>query len=189
MAFECQQVRRVEGGLVANLYQKIENTRNNVFIVRYQAMGKMLPGWYLVHADLRETNQVNAKIMGEYHCHFLTAYATDATLFMRRECIYWPELRNKLKDDSLGRYICVSPAKAQECVQRFQHTIWFGDQISLAENRMAGPFNLTSKERKGKTITQCVPEKAWKEFEEISPLRGVNLSTLNKQKAAARSNA
>jgi hypothetical protein len=188
-ASERQRVKRVEGGLLADLYRKIESSQDKVFIIKYQATGTTLPGWYVVQADLDETDPVNAKILGEYHCRFLTAHATDASLLTQRECRYWPELRETRRDGSLGRYVCVAPAKANGYVQRVPHTIWFGDQISLAENRMAGPFNLTSKERKGRTIRHCIPDEAWKEFEEVAPLRGVDSSTLNELKAAARSNA
>ena len=94
-----------------------------------------MSGWCVVQVDLDETDPVNAKILGEYHCRFLTAHTTNATLFTRRECRYWPELREVRKDGSLGRYICVSPSKAIDFVNRIPHTKWLGDIIKLAENR------------------------------------------------------
>ena len=83
----------------------------------------------------------------------------------------------------------MSPTKANDFVQRVPHTIWFGDKISMAEKRMAGPFDLTSKVRKGRKTPYYVPAESWEEFEEVAPLRGVDSSTLNNRKAASRSNA
>ena len=188
-ASERQRVKRVEGGLLADLYTKIDDSKDKVFIVRRQATGAALPGWGVVQVDLEETYPVNAKILREYHCCFLTAHATDAALLTRRECRYRPELREVRRDGSLGRYICVSPPKAIEFLNRIPHTKWLGDKISLAENRLAGPFNLTGSQRKGKFVTHTVPAEAWKEFEEVAPMRGVNTSTLNLKAAAARSTA
>lgn len=38
----------------------------------------------------------------------------------------------------------MSPGKTQAYLNRFDNTIWFGDQVCIAEDRLAEPFDFVS---------------------------------------------
>ena len=72
----------------------------------------------------------------------------------------------------------MSPAKAQGCIDKHPTLFRFSDTISIAENRLAGPFNYVTLVENNKAIGHRIPKEAWNEMGENATLRGVDVLSM-----------
>ena len=73
---------------------------------------------------------------------------------------YWPGVRELHNDGAGGVQYSASLGKLKGYINKNPALFRFGNTISIAENRLAGPFNGVSQVENNRKILHCIPEEA-----------------------------
>ena len=137
--------------------------------------------WHVVQVDLEETNNRQAKTIGEYHVKYYVRNVTDSKKNLVRHCRFWPLLREiKQPSGEFGDIIVLRPNKVEETLARRPHTRgWCQGVVNLAEDGIVGPFNFSV----NKTAQPCcISPDTWKALEdsEEATSGSVDIDDLNR---------
>jgi hypothetical protein len=130
--------------------------------------------------DSDETNNRQAKRVGEYHVKYYVRNAIDSRKRLVRNCRYWPLIREiKQPSGEFGDIIVLRPNKVAELLAKRPHTRgWYQGTVNVAENGIIGPFNFSIDQTK----QHCISEEIWKAFEDTDEGKAgsIDVSDLNR---------
>jgi hypothetical protein len=137
--------------------------------------------WHLVQVDTEETNNRQAKRVGEYHVKYYVRNAMDSRKRLVRNCRYWPFIREiKQPSGEFGDIIVLRPNKVEETLAKKPYTRgWYQDTVNLAEKGIIGPFNFS---QNSKNESDCIHPDIWRELEESEEVKSgsVDIDDLNR---------
>ena len=80
------------------------------------------------------------------------------------------------QDGTLGNMWPGRPLRVDEFLEKLQGYVWYQDDISLAEHRLAGTFQFVTKGRNKLKYLNMIDDKQWKELEKEGRKKGINTS-------------
>jgi hypothetical protein len=164
------------------LWKDIQDSANKLFIIqRPDERNRQAPAsWHLVQVDSEETNNRQAKRIGEYHVRYYVRNALDSRKRLVRNCRYWPLIREiKQPSGEFGDIIMLRPNKVDEVLAKRQYTRgWYQGKVNLAEQAIIGPFNFSIDQNEQNRIH---PD-TWQELEECEEVKtgNVDIRDLNR---------
>jgi hypothetical protein len=148
------------------LHKAIQESRDKVFIIRYQAKGEPFPKWYVVQillTDERHPQIDSSKRQikkGTYDVWFQVRHREDSKKLSRAECKYWPEVREFDEERSwFGSVIWVHPRKVNAYVRNHDDKHGYHLPINLLDDAIVGPFDFVT--RHADKQRRYVPDTAW----------------------------
>ena len=75
---------------------------------------------------------------------------------------FFSDIREIQKDDTLGKMWQVIPLWVNDFLRKIQGYVWYQDDISLAEHRLAGPFKFGTTGRKKLKYPNMIVDKQCK---------------------------
>jgi hypothetical protein len=161
--------------LKKELCDKIKKSRDKLFIVAYPREGFKLKSWYVVQIAEEDNDWNVSEKSGYYHARFLIRCLTDSKKMHAAQCRYWPEIHEIKRDrETMGAIVPSSPSRAADLLaKRPDWYMWYQDSIPLLEWMVAGPFDFQDSCR--------IPEKAWKELEEVAKEKEIYIGNLRRQ--------
>jgi hypothetical protein len=164
------------------LWKDIQDSANKLFIIqRPDERNRQAPAsWHLVQVDSEETNNRQAKRIGEYHVRYYVRNALDSRKRLVRNCRYWPLIREiKQPSGEFGDIIMLRPNKVDEVLAKRQYTRgWYQGKVNLAEQAIIGPFNFSIDQNEQNRIHPDI----WQELEECEEVKtgNVDIRDLNR---------
>ncbi len=165
-----------------DLWNDIQKSADKMFLIqRPNETNKHGPAsWHVVQVDSDETNNRQAKRVGEYHVKYYVRNAIDSRKRLVRNCRYWPLIREiKQPSGEFGDIIVLRPNKVAELLAKRPYTRgWYQGIVNLAENGIIGPFNFSIDQ----TEQHRISEEIWKAFEDTDEVKAgsVDISDLNR---------
>ena len=166
-----RRARRADRDALRSLYSAIEASRDRLFFARYTLPGATLPSWFLVAADLENTDPERATRLGEYECRWYIGHPDDRAEPQESQR-YWPELRKVLQGGRLSKAMLTRPDRVRGFLAKNPAWAWCAGTIDLAENRLVGPFNFRLD---GKAPRCSIPANRWAELAAVGANRGVRV--------------
>ena len=80
------------------------------------------------------------------------------------------------QDVTLVNVFPVQPLRVNGFLQRYQKYVWYQYNISLAYNRLVGPFQSGTTVRNNLKDPNMIENKQWKELEKEGKNKGINTS-------------
>jgi hypothetical protein len=99
------------------LWKDTQDSADKIFIIqRPHETNKHAPAsWHLVQVDPEETNNRQAKNIGEYHVKYYVRNVIDSKKRLVRNCRYWPLIREiKQPSGEFGDIVVLQPNKVEE---------------------------------------------------------------------------
>ena len=137
--------RRIRGGNQREFIQiksYIEGSKDKHFFIKHRSAGSTQIKWYLLQVDMVQSYPVNIRDYGVYRCWWYIRHLEDFTKRPIIKCCFWPEIREMHQDGTLGRMQPVIPLQVNDLFKERQGCVWYQDDISLAEDRLVGPFQI-----------------------------------------------
>jgi hypothetical protein len=110
-------------------------------------------------------------------------------------CRWWPEIRELIIDPTgsrAGRHLPTQPHKVTKLLATDDSTMWFHDDIPLAELRLVGPFNFTEvrifrgpRNHVSKESFR-IDDVYWNELERVGPSHDVDTSNIRQSPGIPR---
>jgi hypothetical protein len=145
------------------LWTEINASVDKLMIVKRKSKPTEREGWHLVQVDLDETNERQARKMGEYHVKYYVRHYADSKKRLVRNCKFWPLIRELKPDGSFGDILVIRPNKVEETLAKKVYTRgWYQEPVNIAENGLAGPFNFSTIDEE----THRISETVWKTVED-----------------------
>jgi hypothetical protein len=165
------------------LWKDTQDSADKLFIIqRPHETNKHAPAsWHLVQVDPEETNNRQAKNIGEYHVKYYVQNVIDSKKRLVRNCRYWPLIREiKQPSGKFGDIVVLRPNKVEETLARKPYTRgWYQGTVNIAEQGIIGPFNFSIDQTEGQ---HRVSQDIWKALERSKEVKSgsVNISDLNR---------
>jgi hypothetical protein len=161
------------------MWKDIQESIDKLYIIRRKDNSRRPAEWHLVQVDLDETNERQARKIGEYRVKYYIRNYTDAKKRLGRNCRHWPLIREIKLDRNFSNIVVIQPNKVEETLSKRPYTHgWYQDTMNLAENGLIGPLNFSSIQGE----TYRVHDKVWRTFEELEEVKSgeVNINDLNR---------
>jgi hypothetical protein len=161
--------------LKKELCDKIKKSSDKLFVVAYPREGFKLKSWHIVQIAEEDNDWNVSEKSGYYHARFLIGCLTDSKKMHIAQCRHWPEIHEIKRDrETMGAIVPSSPSRAADLLaKRPDWYMWYQDSIPLLEWMVAGPFDFQDSCR--------IPEKAWKELEEVAKEKEIYIGNLRRQ--------
>jgi hypothetical protein len=161
------------------LWNDVRSSVDKLFIIKRRTETNKRDDWHLVQLDLDETNNRQARTVGEYHVRYYVRHFGDAKKRLVRNCRFWPLIRELKPDGSFGDIIVLRPNKVEETLKKKPYTRgWYQDTMNLAEEGLVGPFNFSTLQRE----TYRIDHDIWKALEQCSDVTEGNVDISDTQR-------
>ena len=118
--------------------------------------------WYLVQVYMDHSDPVSMSNYGVYCFLWYIIQYESCNKYPTMKCRFWPEIRTKNQDGTLGNMLPVRPSKVHNLLQNNQTYMWYQDYISLCDHRLIGPFQFGATGRSKLKYPNMINEKQWK---------------------------
>ena len=99
-----------------------------------------------------------------YRCRWYIIKFEECNKYPTMKFRFWHEIITKNQGSTLGNIFPVRPSTVKNILQKNQTHVWNQDDISLASNRLVGPFQLGTTGKKKLKHLNIINEKQWKEL-------------------------
>jgi hypothetical protein len=151
------------------LYNRIERSRDKLFIIKHTPTGQVSPTWYVVQVDLDETDPIAAKDWGVYRARWYIRHHRDSKKNLHCNCRFWPEIHELNSDNSFGPVYPVGPEKAEAFVVKHSNRYgWYQLDVNIAEAGLVGPFDFDKEYH--------IPNAAWDQLRIKAAEQNLNIA-------------
>jgi hypothetical protein len=160
------------------LWKDTQASADKLFIIqRPHETNKHAPAsWHLVQVDPEETNNRQAKNIGEYHIKYYVQNVIDSKKRLVRNCRYWPLIQRRIwrhcgaATEQSGRDIGTKTLHTRMVPRNGKH---------IVEQGIIGPFNFSIDQTEGQ---HRISQNIWKALERSEEVKSgsVDISDLNR---------
>jgi hypothetical protein len=164
------ETEKVPEQFLRELWNDMQESTDKLFLIKRHEENKRhsKAEWHLVQIDLDETNNRQARKIGEYHVRYYVRQFDDAKKKLVRNCRYWPLIREIKPDGYFGDIIVLRPSKVEETLRKKPYTRgWYQGKVNLADNGLVGPFNFATKQGS----SHLIPKAIWTALEDLEEVK------------------
>ena len=160
------------------LQENIRASRDKMIILEYQEPGTTRRQWYVAQVLMRESEERADIEKGYYMVRLWIRHAKDSQQRTQRSCRYWPEVKYRRPNGTLGAIAMVKPSKTERILQQRNKYTARDEQFNLDKYMMVGPFNFGIP-REYDNQPNRVPDGVWIDMVHQAERRNIEASDIN----------